>query len=100
MDFYLLLKTWVHMQLKLLSNKYGQKLVDTAKKSAADALKIVGKRAIQKTAETSGDLVVNFIADEITSISKKPSSEPHSNAVSNEIPKERYISPQEKFKMI
>ena len=31
-----------------LSNKYGQKLVDTAKKSATDALKIAGKRAIQK----------------------------------------------------
>ena len=27
-----------------LSNKYGQKLVDTAKKSATDALKIVSKR--------------------------------------------------------
>ena len=34
-------------------------------------LKIVGKRAIQKTAEASGDLVDNFIADKITSISKK-----------------------------
>ena len=30
-----------------LSNKYGQKLVDTAKKSATDALKIARKRAIQ-----------------------------------------------------
>ena len=31
-----------------LSNKYGQKLVGTAKKSATDALKITSKRAIQK----------------------------------------------------
>ena len=61
-----------------LNNKYGQKLVDTAKKSATDALKISGKRAIQKTAEASGDLVGNFIGDKITSISKKPASEPHS----------------------
>ena len=29
-----------------LSNKYGQKLIDTAKKSATDALKIASKRAI------------------------------------------------------
>ena len=36
---------------KNLNNKYGQKLADSAKKSAADALKISGKRAIQKTAE-------------------------------------------------
>ena len=53
---------------KNLNNKYGQKLVDTAKKSATDALKFFGKRATQKTAEASGDLVGNFIADKITSI--------------------------------
>ena len=70
------------------------------KKSESDALKIAGKRAIQKTAEASGDLVGNFIADNITSNSKKTASEPHSNAVNNEIPKERYISPQERQKNI
>ena len=86
---------------KNLNNKYGQKLLaDSAKTSATDALKIAGKRAIQKTAEASGDLVGYFIADKITSISKKPASEPHSNASSNEIPKERYISPQERQKII
>ena len=53
---------------KNVSNKYGQKLVDTARKSAADALQIAGKIAIQKTIEASGDLVGNFIADNITSI--------------------------------
>ena len=83
-----------------VSKKYGQKLVDTAKKSVTDALKIVSKRAIQKTAEASGDLVGNFIADKITSISKKPASEPHSNVASNERPKERYISPQERQRII
>ena len=51
-----------------LNNKYGQKLVDSAKKSAADAFKIASKRAIQKTAETTGDLVRNTIANKITSI--------------------------------
>ena len=83
-----------------MSNKYGQKLVDTAKKSATDVLKIAGKRAIQKTAETAGDLVSNKIADRITSISKNPASEPHSNVASNELPKERYISSQERQKII
>ena len=82
------------------SKKYGQKLVDSGKKSETDALKLASKRAIQKTAEATGDLVGNKIADKITSISKKWASEPHSNAVSNEIPKERYISPQEKQKII
>ena len=76
---------------KNLNKKYGQKFADSAKKSAADALKLAGKRAIQ-TAEASGDLVGNFILDKITSISKKLTSEQHSNTASNEISKERYIS--------
>ena len=53
-----------------LSNRYGEKLVDTAKKSAADALKNASKRAIQETAEATGDLIGNKIADKVTSISK------------------------------
>ena len=70
------------------------------KKSATDAFKITGKIAIQKTAETTGDLIGNKIADKITSYSKRPENEPHSDDVSNEIPKERYISPQERQKII
>ena len=35
---------------KNLSNKYGQRLVDSATKSATDVLKTAGKRATQKTA--------------------------------------------------
>ena len=58
---------------KSMSNKYGKKLADTAKKSATDAIKTASKRAIQKTAEATGDLVGNKIADKITSVSKKSS---------------------------
>ena len=54
-----------------VSNKYRKKLVDTAKKSATDAIKTASKRSIQKTAEATGDLVGNNIADKITSVSKK-----------------------------
>ena len=46
-----------------LSNKYGQKRLDSAKKSTADARKAASKRAIQKSAEPTGDLVGNKIAD-------------------------------------
>ena len=56
---------------KNMSNNYGKKLVDTAKKSAADAIKPASKRAIQKTAKATGDLGGNKIADKITSASKK-----------------------------
>ena len=54
-----------------LNNKYGQKLVDSAKKSAADAFKIASKRVIQKPVEVRGDLVGNTIPNKIISISKK-----------------------------
>ena len=53
---------------KNVNNKYGQKLADSAKKSATDALKVAGKRATQKRAEATGDLVGNTIANKITSI--------------------------------
>ena len=52
--------------VKNMSNKYSQKLADTAKKSTTDAIKTASKRAIQKTEEATGDLVDNKIADKIT----------------------------------
>ena len=59
---------------KSLSNKYGQKLLDIAKKSSADAIKTASKRPIQKRAEATGDLIGDKIADEITSVSRKKPS--------------------------
>ena len=56
---------------KSLSNKYGPKLLDSAKKSTTDAIKTALKRAMQKIAEATGDLSGNKIADKITSVSKK-----------------------------
>ena len=35
-----------------------------------DAVKIASKRVVQKTAEATGDLIGNTIADQITSIGK------------------------------
>ena len=58
---------------KNTSDKYSQKLVDTAKKSATDAIKTASKRAIQKTAEATGDLIGNKIADKITAKPSKKS---------------------------
>ena len=52
--------------LNSLSNKYGQKLLDSAKKSATDTIKTASERVIQKTAEATGDLIGNKIADNIT----------------------------------
>ena len=85
---------------KSLSNKYGQKPLDSAKKSTTDAIKTASKRAIQKTAEATGDLIGNKIADKITSVLKKSSKKSHleelhsQNEDKIEVPKERYISPE------
>ena len=50
-----------------------KKLLDSVKKSTTDAIKTASKRAIQKTAEPTGDLIGNKIVDKITSVLKKPS---------------------------
>ena len=60
------------------SNNYGQKRIDSVKKSTTDAIKIASKRAIQKTTEATGDLIRNKVADKIKSLSKKSSTELHS----------------------
>ena len=58
---------------KSLSNKCGQKLLDSAKKYflTTDAIKTASKTAIEKTAEVTGDLIGHKIADKITNVSKK-----------------------------
>ena len=84
---------------KRLTNKYSQKLLDSAKKSTIDAIKTAPKRSIQKTAGTTGDLIGNKIADKITSISKKPSNN-NNNGVELTTHKKRYISPEERQQII
>ena len=90
---------------KSLSNKYGQKLLYSAKKSTTDAIKTALKRAIQKTAEATGDLIGNKIADKITSVSKKKSTKELPNDKTEEdvervTTKKRYISPEERQQII
>ena len=75
---------------KNLSNKYAQKLIDSAKKSTTDAIKTASKRVIQKTAEATGDLIGNKIADKITSVLNKSPKELQNDEM--EAPKkDRYL---------
>ena len=60
-----------------VSNKYSQKLLDHAKKYATVALKTASKRAIQKIAETNGDLIDKKMVDKIMKVSK---ASPQSNS--------------------
>ena len=70
--------------------------MDTANKSGIDAAKIASKRVVQKTAEATGDLIGNKIADKITSLDKPKSDE------KEEInkPEEIYIPPEKKQQII
>ena len=56
-------------------NRYVKKLMDTATKTGIDAAKTAFKRVVQKTAEDTGDLIGNKIADKITSVGKPKEKE-------------------------
>ena len=83
-----------------LSNKYGQNLLDTAKKVTTVAIKAASKRAIQKTAEAIDDLIGNKIADKIISASKKPNNNNNNEDLEIMAHKKRYISPEQKQQII
>ena len=88
---------------KNIGNKYSQKSFDTARKSTTEAIKTASKRAVQKIAEATADLIGNKIADKITSISKKSVKEiPNNDDEDAEIAthKKRYISPEERQQII
>ena len=55
---------------KVGTSKYGKKIIDTTKKPGSEFAKTTGKRIIQKSAEATGDLIGNKIADKITSLGK------------------------------
>ena len=82
---------------KSLTNKYSQKLLDPAKQFDTDANETASKRAIEKTAETAGDLIGNKF-DKNTKISKTSrQKDPETN---EEIRRERYISPEQRLNFI
>ena len=67
-------------------------------KTSTDAIETTSKRAIQKTAEGTGDLVDNKITDKILSVSKKSTKKLPTIDEDVELTtrKKRYISPEEK----
>ena len=49
------------IESKDLSSKYSQKPFDHAKQSATDAIRTASKKAIQKTAEATSDLITKVL---------------------------------------
>ena len=83
-----------------LGDKYVKKLMNTAKKKKktdTDAAKTASKRVVLKTAEATGDLIVNKIADKITSVGKTKSKGKEDETYKR---KEIYISPEKRQQII
>ena len=72
------------------SDKYSKSLMDKGIDVSKKFAKTAGKKILKETSKATGNLIGNKIADKITSASKK----------SNEILKERYISPKDRQKII
>ena len=68
----------------------------TATKTGIDAAKTGSKRVVQKTAEATGDLIGNKIADKINSIGKPKQKEKEKTKEIEEI----YILPEKRQQII
>ena len=79
---------------KKFGNKYGKNLMDTATKIGIDAARTASKIVVQKTAEATGDLIRNKIADKITSIGKPKEKEKTKET------EEIYIPPEKRQQII
>ena len=55
---------------KSMKKKYGKKILDNNFSAGEDFAKIAGKKVLTKSAETTGDLIGNKIADRITKSTK------------------------------
>ena len=67
-----------------------KKKIDTTKKQGSEFAKTAGKRIVQKSAETTGDLIGNKIADKINTLCKSKNKEKERNE------EEEVIIPPEK----
>ena len=79
---------------KVGTSKYGKKIIDTIKKHGSEFSKTAGKRIVQNSAEATGDLSGNKIADKITSLCKSKNKEKETNE------EEEMIIPPEKTQQI
>ena len=63
-------RIWLFVFCQKAWRQIWQKIYRYSTKTGIDAAKTASKRVVQKTAEATGDLISNKIADQITSIGK------------------------------
>ena len=73
-----LMNTEINYAKKFSNSKYGKKIIDTTKKEGTNFAKITGKSIVQRSAEGTGDLIGNKIADKISSLGKSKNKEKES----------------------
>ena len=64
---------------KVGTSTYGKKIIDATKKQDSEFAKTAGRRIVQKSAEATGDLIGNKMADQITSLGKSKNKEKETN---------------------
>ena len=60
---------------KKFGDKYGKNLADTTKTQGTNFVKTAGKKVVQTSAEATGDLIGNKIADKLTLLGKSKNKE-------------------------
>ena len=68
-------KKLMNTATKVGTSKYGKKILDTTKKQGSEFAKTTGKKIVQNSAEATGDLIGNKIADKIKSLGKLKNKE-------------------------
>ena len=68
-------KKLMNTATKVGTSKYGKKIIETTKKQGSEFAKTAGKRIVETSAEATGDLTGNKIADKITSLGKSKNKE-------------------------
>ena len=84
----------------IINSKNVEKLMDGATKTSKNFAKVAGKKVIHKSAEATGDLVGNKIADKITSMGKPRSKKEKDETNIMEETQEIYIPPEKRKQII
>ena len=85
---------------KKFGDKYGKKIMDTTKKEGINFAKTAGKRIVQKSADATGDLIGNKIANKITSLGNKPENDKPNEINGTDEPEEIIIRLEKRQQII
>ena len=83
---------------KNTGNKYGRKIFDKSIDTSKDFAKIAGKKVLHKSAEATGEMIGNKVADRITKSSRNKAQKEDDRIM--EETQEIYIPPEKREQII